>query len=127
MKALALLILVFAATIPVMADDDGPKAAATQRDQCRFYLAHATDRLMSGNICEAYTRGVKDEMAGEVSLDANHKPVTGVWRDGVTTDQVVRVFMQYLDKNPAQLNKPAATAIRQSAETSGIYTYSPAQ
>jgi hypothetical protein len=129
MRVAVLFLLAF--SISAFAEDAGPKSAATQGDHCQGYIHRPAINppIQWGNVCEAYTRGVKDEMDGELQfLDATRKSIViGKWQDGVTTDQLIRVFLDYVDKNPAQLNKPARDVIRQSAEASNIYSYSPAQ
>jgi hypothetical protein len=127
MKTVAFVLLL--SGVVAFAEDTAPKTASAQRDQCEHYITRPTSNppIQWGNICEAYTRGVKDEMDGELQwMDAAHKTVViGKWQDGVTVDQLIRVFMGFIDKNPAQLNKPARDVIRQSAEAANIYLYSP--
>lgn len=71
-------------------------------------------------------------MAGELTWadESNHtKLVIGNWQDGVSTDQLIRVFVKYVNDNPdnpAELNKLANAVIRRSAEASELYSYSAA-
>jgi hypothetical protein len=129
-KLLATLLLL----APMLgAQDSGPKTAGQQKQQCTLQIAYfdhtagqpTPDGLRQADRCEAYARGIKDAMDGElVWLDDTHKRVSvGTWADGVTTDQVIRVFQKFAVENPALLNKPAVQVIRQSAEQAGIYTY----
>jgi hypothetical protein len=66
-------------------------------------------------------------MAGELAWaddSAHTKLVVANWQDGVSTDQLIRVFVKYVSDNPAELNKPANAVIRRSAEASELYGYS---
>ncbi len=124
-----LAILVLAAGCQAAAAD-GPKSAQAQKDQCDANLSHKTDaqNLRDGDRCFAYLRGVQEEMDGELTWAddrAHTKLVVGNWQDGVTTDQLVLVFVKYVNENPAELNKPAAAVFRRSAEAAGLYLYTP--
>jgi hypothetical protein len=127
-------ILLLVLTALGAAQDSGPKTAATQKQQCAFavtYADHAAggqptvDGLRQADRCEAFARGVKDALDGDLTWldDAHKKMAVGTWADGVTTDQIVRVFVKFANDNPALLNKPAVQVIRQSAEQAGIYNY----
>lgn len=131
MRKPAILATVFVLALCTFAQDDDtkPKATSKERDQCNLYVAggpaHDAREVNMRAACFAYARGVRDEMDGELnwSDDTRKKVVIGHWQDGVTVDQIIRVFLDYVGKNPAQLNKPVRDVIRQSAEQAGIYTY----
>lgn len=139
MKIAILLLLI---ATPAIAQNETepkatePKTTSAQRDHCNAYLAPVDRgqpgwqmRVLSRNLCMSYTRGVKDEMDGEIQwVDSAHKKVVvGNWQAGVTVDQLVRVFMDYVAKNPSELDKPARDVIRESAEGANIYKYTPAE
>lgn len=94
----------------------------------KHHFANERDAL-AGMNCIAYIGGLEDEMEGELGwLDETHKTVViGSWQDGVMTDQLVRVFADYVDKNPASLNKGANITLRKSAEAVGLYSYAPVE
>jgi hypothetical protein len=108
------------------------------KSSCDTYLAGTdvsgkhnfanTNDALAGMNCRAYIGGLEDEMEGELGWpdDTHKKVVIGSWQDGVTTDQIVRVFADYVDKNPASLNKGANATLRQSVEAVGLYSYAPA-
>jgi hypothetical protein len=111
----------------------------TLKNSCDLYLA-ATDvsgkhnfantkDALDGMNCIAYLGGLEDEMEGELAWpdDTHKKLVAGTWQDGITAYQIVRVFVDYVEKNPASLNKGAPATFRQSAEAAGLYSYVPAQ
>jgi hypothetical protein len=105
-----------------------PKTAAQQRQQCASYMLDQKDnakQIFEHNVCYAYARGVKDAMDGTPAwLDETHKHIAiGSWQEGVTVDQIIRVFEQFASDNPALLNKTAVQVIRQSAEQANLYTY----
>lgn len=108
---------------------DGPKSAQAQKTQCDANLSHKTDvqNLRDGDRCFAYIRGLQEEMDGELAWgDDNHTKLTvGSWQDGVSTDQLVLVFVKYVNENPAELNKPANAVFRRSSEAAGLYIYTP--
>ncbi len=129
MKTILAILVLTAGWQAVAAD--GPKSAVAQRDQCNAWLDQRKDvnGLRDADRCYAYMRGVQEEMAGELAWadeGAHTRLVVGNWQDGVSTDQLTRVFVKYVNDNPAELNKPANAVIRRSAEASELYTYSSA-
>jgi hypothetical protein len=82
-------------------------------------------KTISAIMCAGYINGLSNEMIGELSwLDDTHKRVViGNWQDGVTVKQEILIFVDYVNQNPATLNKPAVTVLRKSVEAAGIYTY----
>jgi hypothetical protein len=79
--------------------------------------------------CQAFINGMSNEMIGELTWrDDTHKAVIiGNWEDGVTVKQEILIFVDFVNQNPALLNKPANVVFRQSVEAANIYTYAPAQ
>jgi len=75
--------------------------------------------------CFMYVRGVAEEMAGEIVISPDNKYVVGLWADGVSNDQVIRVFIKYVAANPETLNKPAFFIVRYAAVAAGLYSYTP--
>jgi len=75
--------------------------------------------------CLAFVNGMSNEMIGELSwLDDTHKRVViGNFEDGVTVKQEILVFLDYVNQNPALLNKPATVVFRQSMEAAKLYNY----
>jgi hypothetical protein len=130
MKALALVMLFalcqLAAAAPSYPPGEQPKTAAQQKQQCEAYLAD--QKTPAADICFAYARGMKDALDGALAwLDDTHKRfVIGTWADGVTVDQLVRVFVKFANDNPQLLNQPAPTVFRQSAEAANLYSYATA-
>lgn len=120
----------FLCVLLVFADDDSqPKSASLQREQCAVYMAGKPNNpkeAVRWTACAAYARAIKDEMDGEMiwADDAHKNVIIGTWQNGVNWDQTVRVFFQYVEANPSELNKPARDVIRESAEKAGIYKYS---
>jgi hypothetical protein len=104
--------------------EDGIKTAAQQKQQCEFYVS--SQKVPQADICFAYARGLKDAMDGDLSwLDDAHRNIgVGSWAEGVTVDQLVRVFVKFANENPALLNQSAFNVFRQSAEIAGLYTFS---
>lgn len=113
------------------ADDPLPKTTAAQKQQCDLYVAPTHDQKTDaqGNYCYAYIRGVKDAMDGDLAWadDTHKKIVIGNWADGVTADQLIRVFVKFVNENPEALNKPASITVRQSAEAAQLYSYATVQ
>lgn len=88
-------------------------------------LKEFTEKLRFGDRCASFFTGVSNEMIGEPSwLDDTHKKVViGNWEDKVTIKQEILIFLDYVNQNPAVLNKPANQILRKSVEAAGIYTY----
>jgi len=127
MNLLALLLVLSVIPCLASASDDGLKTTTMQKAQCAANLSHKTDiqSLRDGDRCEAYVRALKEEMDGELawSDNAHTMLVQGTWQDGVTVDQLVLVFVKYVNDSPAELNKPARDVFHRSAENAGLYTY----
>jgi hypothetical protein len=85
----------------------------------------ASRKLEASDRCQAFINGMSNEMIGELSwLDETHKHIAvGNWDDGVTVKQEILIFTDYVNQNPAMLNKPATTVFRKSVEAAGIYLY----
>jgi len=117
-----------------LAKAEDAKTAAMQKEHCEQYLAlrssaRTTQRQVeASNWCFAYLRGMKDVMDGDLawSDDLHKQVVVGVWSDGVSLDQLIRVFVNYAKGNPEKLNQSAFAVFRQSVEAAGLYTYAPA-
>jgi hypothetical protein len=132
MKAI-LIVLVIGISCQIANAEDA-KSAALQKEHCESYVAihsgaQVTPRLAdAGNWCFAYMRGMKDAMDGDLGwLDDLHKQVVvGAWADGVTVDQLIRVFVKYANSNPEKLNQSAVVVFRESVEAANLYTYTPA-
>jgi hypothetical protein len=90
---------------------------------------HAIEAIRFTDRCQAFINGVSNEMIGELSwLDDVHKRVVvGNWEDGVTVKQEILIFVDYVNQNPAALNKPATQTLRKSVEAAGIYSYAPVE
>jgi hypothetical protein len=128
---LAILVLGIGCHI---AKAEDAKTAALQKEHCEQYLAigssaKTTQRpVEASSWCFAYLRGMKDVMDGYLawSDDLHKQVVVGVWSDGVSVDQLIRVFVNYAKGNPEKLNQSAFAVFRQSVEAAGLYTYAPA-
>jgi Rap1a immunity proteins len=99
---------------------------------CAAFIAGKTNgkydtvaHLQQGESCQAYIKGVIDEMHGELAWgdDAHTKLVVGDWPNGIGTEQAVRVFVKYANDNPITLNQSATAVFRQSMEAAELYTY----
>lgn len=75
--------------------------------------------------CAAYIEGAANAMINQPSwLDDTHKHIAvGNWEDSVSLKQLVLIFTDYVDQNPASLNKPAPQTLRKATEAAGLYTY----
>ncbi|MGB8583157.1 MAG: Rap1a/Tai family immunity protein [Candidatus Sulfotelmatobacter sp.] len=126
---LALLMVIVAACCFASAQGDTtiPKTAAYHKQQCEAYIGQ--QRSSTADICIAYTRGMKDSMDGDLAwMDDTHKRVVvGTWADGVTVDQLIRVFVKFANDNPAMLNQSAVSVFRRSVEATNLYTYASPQ
>ena len=74
------------------------------------------------NRCIGFVAGYMDEAAGELQRDKDNKLSTGNWQN-VTADQVIRVFVKYVNANPEALNKAAVFVLWYSAYKAGLYAY----
>jgi hypothetical protein len=103
------------------AQDNQPKLEAMTMSAVQE-LVH---KFTFADRCAAFVNGASSEMFGELSwLDETHKKiVVGNWEDGVSNSQEIRIFVEYVNQNPALLNKPAVEVLRKSLEAAGIYTY----
>ncbi len=122
MKIILAILIVAAGWQAVAAD--GPKSAQQQKNQCE----NGSGKNTRSNVgCFAYMRGVQEEMEGELAWgdDAHTKLTVGNWQNGVTTEQLISVFVKYADANPAELNKPATAVFRRSVEAAKLYVYTP--
>jgi hypothetical protein len=108
---------------------DAQNDPPTVKDWSPEEIKNATHRTDFANRCQAYIHGASDEMIGKLAwLDDTHKRVVvGNWEDGVTIKQQILIFVDYVNQNPAALNKPANQTLRQSVEAAKLYTYTPAQ
>jgi hypothetical protein len=125
MTRLLALCFLLAATAVLSAADDGPKSTSTQKSQCDALISKRQDvnGLRDGDRGYAYVRALIDEMDGELTWadsSAHTMLVKGTWQDGVTTDQLILVFVKYVNDNPAELNKPAREVFRRCAEGAGL-------
>jgi hypothetical protein len=101
-----------------------------------FHITESTKEAINDGIhkiearvyCVAFINGMSNEMIGELSwLDDTHKRVViGNFEDGVTVKQEILVFLDYVNANPALLNKPATVVFRQSMEAAKLYNYATA-
>jgi hypothetical protein len=108
----------------VEVQNNPPKITALTTEEVRR-VAH---QLEFSQRCQSFIVGVSNEMIGELTwLDDTHrKVVVGNWDDGVTPKQEILVFVEFVNQNPALLNKPATSVFRQSVEAAGLYLYTSA-
>jgi len=82
-------------------------------------------QLAADTTCMAYIKGFLDESQGEIlpATDTG-KFKMGEWQD-VDAMQLAKVFVKYVNENPARLNKPATGSLMWSAFSAGLYKLSP--
>jgi hypothetical protein len=113
---------VFATTADVVATD------------CKAYIAGQDngkttydnfEQGIQANRCLGYIAGFVDESTYELFFvdEAHVKTAKGQWQQNTKVDQVIRVFVKYVQANPETLNKEAVDILRLSAVKAGIYIY----
>jgi hypothetical protein len=130
MKSILSVGIVLLAATFAIGQDDAPKSTAAEKHHCDSYVLPertTSQQSWEHDVCIAYLRGMKDVMEGELAWQSSTSKtiVVGNWAEGVTTDQLVRVFVKFVNANPETLNKPAIETLRQSAEAASLYTYAP--
>jgi hypothetical protein len=121
------LLFVSAATLTFAQVASAQMKTETVKAMCDAQIAAMSASKPVDRGCGNFMQGVKDEMDGELSWadDAHRALAVGNWQDGVSLGQIIKVFMKYVNDNPATLNKPAIAVLRQSVEAVGLYTYTP--
>jgi|ERR1700733_6473132 len=121
------LLIVFAASLSFTQAAPIQMKTETVKTMCDVQIAAMAAAKAVDRGCGNFIQGVKEEMGGELSwADDTHKALAlGNWQEGVSLGQTIKVFMKYVNDNPATLNKPAVVTFRQSVEAAGLYTYAP--
>jgi hypothetical protein len=106
----------------VQTQDDPPRIHTLTAEEVNS-VAHKIEFI---DRCQAFINGISNAMIDAPAwLDDLHKRVVvGNWEDGVTVKQEILIFVDYVNQNPAALNKPVTDTFRKSMEAAGIYTYS---
>lgn len=91
--------------------------------------AKSVDQISMGLQCMRFVAGYMNESAEELWWkDSRHKSiVVGSWRQDVTTDRMIRAFIDYASPDVEKSNLASILILRFSAEAGGLYTYKPAQ
>lgn len=84
----------------------------------------SNEQAGQSNRCIGFVAGYMDEATGELQRDKHNKLSTGNWQN-VNADQVIRVFVKYVNANPETLNKSAVFVLWYSAYKAGLYAYTP--
>ena len=87
---------------------------------CIAYAAPQHTLTPNDMDCAAYVDGITSEMQYEI-FSTPKGFVVGTWADGVSVDQVIRVFIKYVQANPEALNKDCGIVIRDAAVQAGLY------
>lgn len=79
----------------------------------------------SSNICIGFVSGYMEEAAGELILDKAHNRLQTCDWQNVNTNQVIRVFVKFVDATPELLNKEAVVVLWASSIKAGAYACTP--
>lgn len=139
MKTILALLLLLAATRFAVGAMTAIRSTQTIKDDCDVWVADQgqlpemtnetrVQKAAHGTACAAYINGISNEMIGEITWrDSTHRGfIIGNFEDNVTLKQEILVFVDFVNQNPALLNKPATLVFRQSMEAANLYTYAPA-
>ena len=130
MKAIVFVILTLSTFASAQYVD-----SSTMRDQCITYIAQKDNgkttwdgiqQATEAMNCLGFANGFMDEAIGEIVPDVagSDNFVVGYWGT-IKPDQLIRVFVKYVNANPELLNQPAVIVMRKCAVQAGLYTFTP--
>ena|SRR5271166_123266 len=107
----------------------GVRSASDLKADCEIYIRQEDngkktfDSVAEGYAsvrCLNYVMGWADATQFSPFVGEGNKQWYLQFSDGVTPDQIVRVFVKFVEENPTWLNKDAPTALIQSVAKPGL-------
>jgi hypothetical protein len=89
----------------------------------------STIQASDAGLCEGYIVALMEQVSLSPVLDIadgvsgpNGKFIIGTWGEAVTTDQVTKVFIKFVNDQPQWLDKPAYLVIEKACMDEGLLT-----
>ncbi len=89
------------------------------QSKCKGLLNRVETAAFAGGFCAGFIDGVLNEHSMWEANDISHKRAHEYkfcFPDNITNDQIMKVFVKYLDDHPEELHKPAAVLLVESME-----------
>jgi hypothetical protein len=131
-KYIAIAVLM----LGTLANASGTLKVPSLKSDCNVYIAvedngkttfDSAAQVAPYNRCLGYVKGMADEMAGEIFIGTVGTPsgtvYTGQWNGSGDINQVIRVFVKYVNEHPDMLDKEISLVFRTSVDSIGLYTY----
>ncbi len=103
-----------------------PFSTASLKTDCDEYVsAGLTPSGIGASFCAGYVIAFREMEDGYTVQAADGTVSQYSWADGVTPDQVIRVFVRYVNDHPEFLNKSAIETLLRATGDMGLRTGGP--
>jgi hypothetical protein len=125
MKTLLVVLLCIVASSSALA---APYSTANLKADCDAYIAFTAGSALKpaeDGFCMGYVLAFTQMEAGYTVQVPDGSFYKYDWTDGVTGDQVIRVFVKYVNDHPEFLNKSAIASLLLATGETGLRTGTP--
>jgi CTP:molybdopterin cytidylyltransferase MocA len=119
MKTLLIVVLL---TLTCGVASATPYSTAALKTDCDFYVTAGVDSGIAATFCAGYVLAFTQMEEGYTVQTTDGPVYQYSWADGVTADQVIRVFVKYVNDHPELLNKSAIETLLRATGDTGLRT-----
>jgi hypothetical protein len=124
MKSLLIVFLCIVASGSALA---APISTTALKADCDAYVRfdQSQQPTFGASYCMGYVLAFTEAAAGDMGRNPDGTFFECNWADGVSADQVTRVFIKYVNDHPESLNKRALETLWRATAESGLRTATP--